>query len=335
MSQHSSLQDIFKIYFLTERRFYELAYRWVNTLDEIGQMKPKDEWEVQIVGTLKALPFRGGELMGMIKQLDMAQAIVVALSFPQGEDEGESTAICIEVSAGELPFPLAFIVPIAVETSARAEDGEGADQFTGDVNDRITRQSSRAVSVRDERSTQRYNVVEVSVPRSRGVNVVTNVPYKQAFAYATAMEQEMGVLIFRYHADIQIPPGKKRDSLEWLNSFVTRTQEPFGFFFRGLYFETTNSVEIQSEQGLERIPAELYVATAFQVEREEGVRNMNIYRPFGRRSDAIEWLNSIVYTKASLTRLIPDAGSTNWFVLSDRQNLNPLGFRQQGDAEWL
>lgn len=344
MAQHSSTQEnenILKIYFLTNRKLYELAYRWVNTHDEGGKPLPKDQWMVYLIGSLKELPLRGSEVMELTRMVEQGRAVVVALSLPQ-MDTSPAETIRVEVSGGELPLPLAFIIPSI--TAAQGEGHDKAEQMTDEGEFEETAQtshlSSRAVSIRNDRNVRRYDVIEVSPTWGEDVEPVKHLPYKQAEAYALSLDKDEGALVLRYYAELVVPPGKRRDSLEWLNPFSDVQQElvgsaSAGFFFRGLYFETDTVISIESEQGNERVPAEFYLATAFRVEREEGIRDLNIYRPFGRHSEAIAWLNTIAHAKASVTRLMPDPGGTNWFVLSDGQNLNPLGFRQVGEVEWL
>lgn len=344
MAQQSGTQEdenILKIYFLTYRKLYELAYRWVNTHDESGKPLPKDQWMVYLIGSLKELPLRGSEVMRMTQMIAQARATVVALSLPQMDTSPDET-LRIEVSGGELPLPLAFITPSL--TVAQGEERDRAEQTTDEDEFEETAQTShmpsRAISVRNDRNMRRYDVIEVNPAWDEDVEPVKHLSYKQAEEYALSLDKDEGALVLRYYAELVVPPGKKRDSLEWLNPFSDVQQDligsaPSGFFFRGLYFETDSVITIESEQGNERVPAEFYLATAFRVEREEGIRDLNIYRPFGRHSEAIAWLNTIAHTKASVTRLMPDPGSTNWFVLSDRQNLNPLGFRQVGEVEWL
>lgn len=344
MAQYAGTQEdenILKIYFLTNRKLYELAYRWVNTHDENGKPLPKDQWMVYLIGSLKELPLRGSEVMKMTRLVEQARAVVVALSLPQmGTSLAET--IRVEVSGGELPLPLAFIVPSITVTKDEGHDRveQRADEDEFEEAAQTAHMSSRALSIRNERNMRYYDVIEVSPTWGEDVEPVKHLPYKQAEAYALSLDKDEGALVLRYYAELVVPPGKKRDSLEWLNPFSDMQQElvastPAGFFFRGLYFETDAVITIESEQGNESVPAEFYLATAFRVEREEGIRDLNIYRPFGRHSEAIAWLNTITHTKASVTRLMPDPGSTNWFVLSDGQNLNPLGFRQVGEVEWL
>lgn len=339
MAQYSSIredEDILKIYFLTNKKLYELAYRWVHTHDEHGKALPKEQWMVYLIGSLKELPLRGSELMKMTRMVEQARAVVVALSPPQMDASADET-IQVEVSDGELPLPLAFIVPSITAGQGEVEQ-QASDDDEREETTHASRMPGRALSVRNEQNVRRYDVIEVSPIGSEPVEPVLHLPYKQAEAYALSLDKDEGALVLRYYAELVVPPGKKRDSLEWLNPFSDVQQESLatsGFFFRGLYFETDRVIEIESEQGKEKVPAEFYLATAFRVEREEGIRDLNIYRPFGRHNEAIAWLQSIAHTKASVTRLMPDAGSTNWFVLSDGQNLNPLGFRQVGEVEWL
>src|SRR5579859_2451983 len=123
MAEHSGVQEdaqILKIYFLTNRKLYELAYRWVNTHDERGKALPKDQWMVYLIGSLKELPLRGSELMKMKHMVEQERAVVVALSQPQMDASPDET-IQVEVSNGELPLPLAFIVP---SITAGQDEGE-------------------------------------------------------------------------------------------------------------------------------------------------------------------------------------------------------------------
>lgn len=271
----------------------------------------------------------------MTHMVEQERAVVVALSQPQMDASSEET-IQVEVSNGELPLPLAFIVPSITAGQDEGEQETDEDEFEETA--RPTRKPARALSVKNDQNVRRYDVIKITPTWGEDVEPVMHLPYKQAEAYALSLDKDEGALVLRYYAELVVPPGKKRDSLEWLNPFSDVQEETIatrGFYFRGLYFETDHIIEIESEQGREKVPAEFYLATAFRVKREEGIRDLNIYRPFGRHSEAIAWLQTIAHAKASVTRLMPDPGSSNWFVLSDGENLNPLGFRQVGEVEWL
>ncbi len=319
----------FKIYFLTERRLYELVYKWINTRDEAGQVQPKEQWVPQFTGALQERSLKGMDVMQMVQDVNTQRAVVVSVALSTVQDAQEEDAR-VAVSDGELPASLVFVLPsFATGDSQHGADGT-QEQPTGSM-PRALPSTTDMMGREHVEQQQHYDVIEIHGTWSSSVEAETHLSYKQAIDYTQTFES---ALIFRYYSETSLPQGKKRDTLEWLNPQYVPWQETLGFFFRGLYFETTNVIEVPGEQGDEQVPAEIYLATAFQVERD-GPRNVNIYRPFGRREDAIAWLNSTAHVKASVTRLVPDPTSTNWFVLSDMQNLNPLGFRPQGEVEWL
>ena len=330
MAQDFGLQedDGGKLYFLTERKLYELVYKWINVRDELGDIQPKEFWIPQFLGPLQELSFKGGELMKMVKDARMARAVVISVaSSSQSQDIAEEEGRRVETSDGELPISLVFILPS--HTSP-----ETPRKTTGGLQDRAAGGFPRTLpdvaGVVGREHAEQYDVIEVDKTWGTSVEAETQLSYKQAVDQAQTFED---ALIFRYYGEAIQPSGKKRDTLEWLNPQFLPWQETLGFFFRGLYFETTNVIEVPGEQGSEQVPAEIYLATTFQVERDG--RSVNSYRPFGRREDAIAWINSTTHVKASVTRLVPDPGSTNWFVLSDLQNLNPLGYKTLGEVEWL
>jgi len=321
MAQDFGLQedDGGKLYFLTERKLYELVYKWVNMRDELGNVQPKEQWIPQFLGPLQELSFKGAELMKLVKDVNTTRAVVVSVA--QG---GEEQSTRVEVSDGELPISLVFILPVHTSSAAQRKTPRELQDDTA-----ISLSSHPTGAIGREQS-ERYNVIEVNRTWDTSVEAETRLTYKQAVDASQTFED---ALIFRYYGETITPPGKKRDTLEWLNPQYLPWQETLGFFFRGLYFETSNVIEVPGEQGSEQVPAEVYLATTFQVERDG--RSINSYRPFGQREDAVVWINSTTHVKASIARLVPDPGSTNWFVLSDLQNLNPLGFRPQGEVEWL
>lgn len=319
----------FKIYFLTERRLYELVYRWINTRDEAGQVQPKEQWVPQFTGALQEHSLKGADVMQMVQEVNSRRAVVVSVALSTVPDAQEED-VRVAVSDGAVPAPLVFVLPsLATFDSLHQTDGT-QERSTGSMQ-RALPSATGMMGREHVEQQQHYDVIEIHRTWSSSVEAETHLSYKQAIDYAQTSD---GALIFRYYSETSLPQGKKRDALEWLNPQYVPWQEALGFFFRGLYFETTNVIEVPGEQGEEQVPAEVYLATAFQVERD-GPRNVNIYRPFGQREDAIAWLNSTAHVKASVTRLVPDPTSTNWFVLSDMQNLNPLGFRPQGEVEWL
>ncbi|GAC1623941.1 MAG: hypothetical protein NVS4B7_14940 [Ktedonobacteraceae bacterium] len=309
-----------KLYFFTERKLYELVYKWVNIRDELGNIQPKEQWIPQFIGPLQELSFKGTELMKVVKDVHVARAVAVSVASSDVQN-AEEERTRVEVSGAELPISLVFVLPS--QTSS-----ETPRKATGPQHRSL---SGTARSLPYATGTvERYDVIEVNRTWDTSVETETQLSYKQAVDSAQTFED---ALIFCYYGEASIPPGKKRDTLEWLNPQYLPWQETLGFFFRGLYFETSNVIEVPGEQGSERVPAEVYLATTFQVEPDG--RSVNSYRPFGRREDAIAWINSTTHIKASVTRLVPDPSSTNWFVLSDLQNLNPLGYRPQGEVEWL
>ncbi len=325
MAQDFGLQedDGGKLYFLTERKLYELVYKWINTRDELGEIQPKEQWIPQFLGPLQELSFKGGELMQVLKEVQAARAIVVSVA-PSIAHNMEEEATRVEVSGTELPVSLIFVLPSHTSSVAQRKT-------PGGLQDRSNAGASQYIpGAIGRENSERYDVIEVNRTWGASVEVETQLTSKQAVDAAQAFDD---VLVFRYYNETVTPPGKKRDTLEWLNPQYLPWQETLGFFFRGLYFETSNVIEVPGEQGSEQVPAEVYLATTFQVERDG--RSINSYRPFGQREDAVAWINSTTHAKASITRLVPDPGSTNWFVLSDLQNLNPLGFRPQGEVEWL
>ena len=332
MAQDFGLQedDGGKLYFLTERKLYELVYKWINVRDELGDIQPKDAWLPQFLGPLQELSFKGAAVMQVVKDARMARATVISVassSHHSSQDATEEEVQRVETSDGELPVSLVFIVPsYAPPETPRKATGGLQDRTTGS----IPRALPYTAGALGREHTEHYDVIEVNKTWGTSVEVETQLTYKQAVDQAQTIED---ALIFRYYGEAIQPLGKKRDTLEWLNPQFLPWQEMLGFFFRGLYFETTNVIEVPGEQGSEQVPTEIYLATTFQVERDG--RSVNSYRPFGRREDAIAWINSTVHAKASVTRLVPDPGSTNWFVLSDLQNLNPLGYKTQGEVEWL
>ena len=323
MAQDFGLQedDGGKLYFLTERKLYELVYKWINTRDELGEIQPKEQWIPQFLGPLQEVSFKGGELMKVLKEVQSARAIVVSVVPSIGGHDTEEEATRVEVSGVELPASLIFVLPSHTPSVMQRKT-------PGGLQDRSSAGSPYISGGREQ--SERYDVIEVNRMWGTSVEAETQLTSKQAVDAAQAFDD---ALIFRYYNETVTPPGKKRDTLEWLNPQYLPWQETLGFFFRGLYFETSNVIEVPGEQGSEQVPAEVYLATTFQVERDG--RSVNSYRPFGQREDAIAWINSTTHIKASITRLVPDPGSTNWFVLSDLQNLNPLGFRPQGEVEWL
>ena len=313
----------YKMYFLTDRHLYGLVYKWINTRDEAGQAQPKEQWVPQFAGALQELSLRGADVMQMVQDVkaNVATVISVAPLIQQTELDVEARLI---VSDGELPTSLVFVLP-SLNTSDTVRKGS-------DTQEQSTIGSTRSIaSTIGLNEPQHYDVIEVNRTWNTAVAAATNLSYKSAIDQAQAFD---GTLIFRYYGETSLPQGKKRDTLEWLNPQHVPWQETLGFYFRGLFFETANVIEVPGEQGDEQVPAEIYLATAFQVERD-GPRSVSIYRPFGKREEAIAWLKSTAHVKASVTRLVPDPASTNWFVLSDLQNLNPLGFRPQGEVEWL
>ena len=328
MAQEFGLQDDGggKLYFLTERKLYELDYKWVNTRDELGNILPKEQWIAQILGPLQELSFKGAELMKVVKDVQSAQAVLVSVVSSHLQDTSKEVER-VEVSGTDLPASLIFVFPSHQSPPTQRKTPGGLQE----------RELSSAVSASSyipgavgRESVERYDVIEVNRTWETPVEVETQLTYRQAIDAAQTFED---ALIFRYYGESITPPGKKRDTLEWLNPMYAPWQETLGFFFRGLFFETNNVIEVPGEQGSEQVPAEVYLATTFQVERDG--RSVNSYRPFGQREDAVTWINSTTHVKASITRLVPDPGSTNWFVLSDLQNLNPLGYRPQGEVEWL
>ncbi len=310
-----------KLYFFTERKLYELVYKWVNTRDELGDVLPKEQWIPQFLGPLQELAFKGGEMMRVVKDVQEARAVAISVVPSSTQDTGAER---IEVSGTELPVSLVFVAPSQSPTPTSRKTPRGLqDELLGEP-------PAYTVGAVGREHVERYDVMEVNRAWAATTEVETQLPYKQAMDAAQTLEE---ALLFRYYGETVTPPGKKRDTLEWLNPQYVPWQETLGFFFRGLYFETSNVIEVPGEQGSEQVPAEVYLATTFQVERDG--RSVNSYRPFGQREDAVTWIRSTQHVKASITRLVPDPGSTNWFVLSDLQNLNPLGFRPQGEVEWL
>ncbi|GAC1556957.1 MAG: hypothetical protein NVS2B2_13690 [Ktedonobacteraceae bacterium] len=327
MAQDFGLQedDGGKLYFLTERKLYELVYKWVNVHDELGNLQPKEQWIPQFLGPLQELSFKGAELMKVVKEVETAHAI--AISVVPLSVQGTEEAARVEVSGTELPVSLVFVLPSHTSSAAQRKTPGGLQD--GSLSNPAGTSSYTPGAVGREQ-TERYDVIEINRTWGTSVASETQLPYKQAVDAAHSFDD---ALVFRYYGETVTPVGKKRDTLEWLNPMYLPWQETLGFFFRGLYFETCNVIEVPGEQGSEQVPAEVYLATTFQVERDG--RSINSYRPFGQREDAVAWISSTTHVKASITRLVPDPGSTNWFVLSDLQNLNPLGFRPQGEVEWL
>jgi hypothetical protein len=313
----------YKVYFLTDRRLYELAYSWLNMHDEAGQAQPREQWVPQFTGELRELSLRGADVMQMVQdgKANIASVVSVApATFHNDTDE----ATRVTVSDGELPASLVFILPSASTSDTFRRTNGTQEQPTGGIAHAL----SSTTSVNEQ---QHYDVVEVNRIWGTAIEASTDLTLKQAMNQTQTFD---GALIFRYYGETNVPQGKKRDTLEWLNPQYVPWQETLGFYFRGLFFETSNVIEVPGEQGDEQVPAEIYLATAFQVQRD-GPRNISIYRPFGKHEEAIAWLRSTAHVKASVTRLVPDPASTNWFVLSDMQNLNPLGFRPQGEVEWI
>ncbi len=323
MTQDFGLQedDGGKLYFLTERKLYELVYKWVNTRDELGEIQPREQWIPQFLGPLQELSFKGGELMKMVQDVQATRAVAVSVASSNVATEEEGARV--EVSEGELPVSLVFIVPTHASSAGQRKTPRG-------LQDDVTSLPLHPTNALGRELNEWYDVIEVNRTWGTSVEAETHLLYKQAVDAAHTFED---ALIFRYYGEAVTPAGKKRDTLEWLNPQFVPWQETLGFFFRGLYFETSNVIEVPGEQGSEQVPAEIYLATTFQVERDG--RSVNSYRPFGQREDAVAWITSTNHVKASITRLVPDPGSTNWFVLSDLQNLNPLGYRPQGEIEWL
>lgn len=313
----------YKMYFLTDRRLYELAYQWINTRDEAGLVQSQEQWVPQFTSELQERSLRGVDVMQVVQDVKANSATVVSIAPPvPHSDSDEETRITL--SDGELPIPLIFVLPSLTSSDISHRIDGTQEQPTGG----FSRVQPSTAGVHEQ---QHYDVIEVNRTWNTAVEAATNLSYKQAIDHAQTFDD---ALIFRYYGETSLPQGKRRDTLEWLNPQHVPWQEKLGFYFRGLYFETSNVIEVPGEQGDEQVPAEVYLATAFQVERD-GPRNVTIYRPFGKRDEAIAWLNSTAHVKASVTRLVPDPASTNWFVLSDMQNLNPLGFRPQGEVEWL
>ncbi len=316
----------YKVYFLTERKLYELVYKWMNTRDELGQVQPKEQWVPQFTGALQERSLRGADVMRLVKEVKTTRALVISVVSSDVQD-AEEEGTRIEVSDGELPASFVFILPSHTTSENQSRVAGVQEQAENNA----FRALPYATGKIGREHSEYYDVIEINRTWGTVIESETHLSSKQAIDHAQTFDD---ALIFRYYGETNLPPGKKRDTLEWLNPHFVPWQETLGFFFRGLYFETTNVIEVPGEQGSEQVPAEVYLATAFQVERD-GPRNVNIYRPFGRREDAIAWINSTTHVKASVTRLVPDPGSTNWFVLSDLQNLNPLGYRPQGEVEWL
>ena len=321
MAQDFGLQedDGGKLYFLTERKLYELVYKWVNTRDELGDIQPKEQWIPQFLGPLQELSFKGAELMKVVQDVQSTHAIAISV-VPSISSEEEASRV--EISGVELPISLVFILPSQTSSETKHK--------SAGLQDGVRSVLPHTTSAGGREQSERYDVIEVNRTWGTSAEAETQLTYKHAVDAAQTFED---ALIFRYYGETVTPPGKKRDTLEWLNPMYLPWQETLGFFFRGLYFETSNVIEVPGEQGSEQVPAEVYLATTFQVERDG--RSINSYRPFGQREDAVAWINSTTHVKASITRLVPDPTSTNWFVLSDLQNLNPLGFRPQGEVEWL
>ncbi len=328
MAQEFGLQEDGggKLYFLTERKLYELDYKWVNTRDELGNILSKELWIAQMLGPLQELSFKGAELMNVVKGVQAAQAVAVSVVSSNVHDTTKEIER-VEVSGTELPASLVFVLPSRISSPTQRKTPGGLQER--ELSSTASTSSYIPGAVRRE-PFERYDVIEINRTWGTPVEAETQLTYKQAMDAAQTFEDS---LIFRYYGESITPPGKKRDTLEWLNPMYAPWQETLGFFFRGLFFETSNVMEVPGEQGSEQVPAEIYLATTFQVERDG--RSINSYRPFGQREDAVAWINSTTHVKASITRLVPDPGSTNWFVLSDLQNLNPLGFRPQGEVEWL
>ncbi len=313
----------YKVYFLTDRRLYELGYTWLNTHDEAGQAQPREQWVPQFTGELREHSLRGADVMQMVQDVKANVACVVSVASPISQnDTDEETRVT--VSDGELPASLVFILPSGSTSDTLHRTNGMQEQSTGGA----ARATSSTTGVNEQ---QHYDVIEVNRIWGTAVEASTSLTFKQAIDQTQTFDN---ALIFRYYGETNVPQGKKRDTLEWLNPQYVPWQETLGFYFRGLFFETSNVIEVPGEQGEEQVPAEIYLATAFQVQRD-GPRNISIYRPFGKHEEAIAWLRSTAHVKASVTRLVPDPASTNWFVLSDMQNLNPLGFRPQGEVEWL
>ena len=310
-----------KLYFFTERKLYELVYKWVNTRDELGNILPKEQWIPQFLGPLQELLFKGGEMMRVVKDVQMARAVAISV-VPSSTQDTEVERV--EVSGTELPVSLVFVLLSQTPTTMQRKTPGGLND------DPLSSPSTHTLGAIGREHVERYDVIEIDRTWATTTEVESQLPYKQAMDTAQTLED---ALVFRYYGETVTPPGKKRDTLEWLNPQYVPWQETLGFFFRGLYFETSNVIEVPGEQGSEQVPAEVYLATTFQVERDG--RSVNSYRPFGQREDAVAWISSTNHVKAGITRLVPDPGSTNWFVLSDLQNLNPLGFRPQGEVEWL
>ncbi len=325
MTQDFGLQedDGGKLYFLTERKLYELVYKWINMRDELGEIQPKEQWIPQFLGPLQELSFKGTELMKMVQDVTTTHAVVVSVASAVSQN-AEEQPLRVEVSNGELPISLVFVLPTHTSSAGQRKTPRGLQD------DVTSLPSLHPTSAVGREQSERYDVIEVNRTWDTSVEAEMQLTYKQAIDAAHTFDD---ALIFRYYGETVTPPGKKRDTLEWLNPQYVPWQETLGFFFRGLYFETSNVIEVPGEQGSEQVPAEVYLATTFQVERDG--RSINSYRPFGQREDAVAWINTSNHVKASITRLVPDPGSTNWFVLSDLQNLNPLGFRPQGEVEWL
>ena len=231
----------------------------------------------------------------------------------------------VGVSGTELPVSLALVLPSQIVSNTQQRKTPRGLQDAS-----LSGPSGYTQGAVGREQSERYDVIEVNRMWGASTEAETQLPYKQAVDADQSFED---ALVLRYYGETVTPAGKKRDTLEWLNPQYVPWQETLGFFFRGLYFETSNVIEVPGEQGAEQVPAEVYLATTFQVERDG--RSVNSYRPFGQREDAVAWIRTTNHAKASITHLVPDPGSTNWFVLSDLQNLNPLGYRPQGEVEWL
>jgi len=269
-----------KLYFLTERKLYELVYKWVNVRDELGDIQPKDLWIPQFLGPLQELSFKGAEMMQVVKDARMARAVVVSVapSSKKLEDTTEEEVQRVEISDGELPVSLVFILPSQPSSEIPRKAGGLQDRPTSGIS-RVLPYTTGAVG---RERADLYDVIEINHAWGTSVEAETQLSYKQAVDQAQTSED---ALIFRYYGEAIQPIGKKRDTLEWLNPQFLPWQETLGFFFRGLYFETTNVIEVPGEQGSEQVPAEVYLATTFQVGRDG--RSVNSYRPFGKREDAI------------------------------------------------
>ena len=234
----------YKVYFLTDRRLYELAYTWINTHDEAGQVQPKEQWVPQFTGELQELSLRGADVMQMVQDVKPNAASVVSVVSPVSENDADEETR-VTVSDGELPTSLVFILPSGSMSDTFRRTSGTQEQPT----DGIAHATSSTTGVNEQ---QHYDVIEVNRTWSAVVEASTNLTYKQAIDQTQTFD---GALIFRYYSETNPPQGKKRDTLEWLNPQHVPWQEMLAFYFRGLFFETSNVIEVPGEQGDEQVPA--------------------------------------------------------------------------------